>query len=163
MQANLPQSVLARWGMFLFEYIKVNKKESALSEIGGCTASTLIEQALWAIPTNSLQISQVWVWLKSIHIRLRSLRVFKSYPFYFTLMILAIFSVTLGPPGRNSNYQTRAPDEGFKQETDWSRRRQPTCARTKGRKAHHRPPLCVASEFQSTKGSLRDLSLSRHC
>jgi hypothetical protein len=61
MQANLPQLVLARWGMFLFEYIKVNKKEGALSEIGGCTASTLIEQALWAIPTNSLQISQVWV------------------------------------------------------------------------------------------------------
>jgi hypothetical protein len=52
---------LARLGMFLFEYIKVNKKGRALSEIGGCTASTLIEQALWAIPTNSLQIFQVWV------------------------------------------------------------------------------------------------------
>jgi hypothetical protein len=33
--SQLTESVLARLGKFLFEYIKVNEKGAALSEIGG--------------------------------------------------------------------------------------------------------------------------------
>jgi hypothetical protein len=50
-QANLPQSVLARLGMFLFEYIKVNEKGGALSEIGGWSHSsyTTAELPSWSV------------------------------------------------------------------------------------------------------------------